>query len=92
MVNSPLNSITEMERTPIPEKVTLQIDTLVKLLQAQCEQFENDFIMSKWQHPERIKNYLESSNELRKHLEPDERSRAVMAEAELWYNQLPLPF
>jgi hypothetical protein len=92
MTNSPLNSITERERMPLPEKVTLQIETLVRLLQAQCEQFEDDFIMSKWQHPERIKNYLESSQELHKHLEPDERSRAVMTEAKLFYNSLPLPF
>lgn len=87
-----MSLLTEDQLMPLSEKVQLQIETLINLLQAQCEQFENDFIMSKWQHPERIKNYLESSNELRKHLEPDERSRAVMAEAELWYNQLPLPF
>jgi hypothetical protein len=89
MIPSPLNSITEQERMPLPEKFVLQMDTLIKLLQANCEQFENDFIMSKWQAPERIKNYLESSQELQKHLEPDERSRAVMVEAKLWYNKLP---
>ena len=89
MTQSPLNSITEQERMPLPEKFVLQMETLVRLLQAQCEQFENDFIMSKWQAPERIKNYLESSQELQKHLEPDERSRAIMNEAKLWYNKLP---
>jgi len=92
MIQSPLNSITERERMPLPEKFVLQMDTLIKLLQSHCEQFENDFIMSKWQAPERIKNYLESSQELQKHLEPDERSRAVMVEAKAWYSKLPSPF
>lgn len=88
-----MSHLSEQDLTQAPDlKTSLQIDTLVALLLSHVEQFERDFLVSKWQDPERIKLFLDSTKELRKYMLPDERTKAVIEAAQEWYNKAILPW